>query len=861
MQSLVYSHWSSYPIIFLVSQLRKDEIKKEYLSSGIPEDDVKCLKLFFQGKKTPVGVMKSFIQEELLQHLDGAKYLVVTDAGYFKTLTGQGAEASLGYVQDCLYGPWKVVYVPSTRAIFYDPEKTRAKIQQGLEALLAHIQGTYQEPGEGIIQFEAYPETPEDIEAWLNRLLEMNCDLAIDIEAFSLKHYEAGIGTISFAWDKHAGVAFPVDYVPVEGPRREAGETLPYGIRRDNPKVRSLLKDFFLKFKRKAYYFNAGYDVYNLIYQLFMKDLLDTPGLLEGLEVMFANWEDAQLVTYLATNTCAGNELGLKPNAQEFAGDYAEDVQDITKVPLPKLLRYNLVDALSTWYVNNKNYPKMVLDQQLDIYTNIFKPSLVDIVHMQLTGMPVNMERVREVKLTLEKDQNTALETLSNSPIIKEFTLKLNQRWVEKRNSKLKKKRVSLEDADERFNPNSNLQLQDLLFSMLKYPVIDLTDSKQPSTSGKTLEALLNHAQSQEEKDLLQALLDYSAVNKILTSFIPALESAPQGPDGWHYLFGSFRLGGTVSGRLSSANPNLQNLPANSKYAGLIKSCFMPPPGWLYVGLDFDSLEDRISALTTKDPNKLKVYIDGYDGHSLRAFYYYREEFPDIVDTVESINSIRELYPDHRQESKAPTFALTYQGTYLTLMKNCGFSEEKAKQIEARYHEMYEVSDSWIQEKLNQAEKDGYVTGAFGLRVRTPLLPQVVHGTSKTPYEAEAERRTAGNALGQSWCLLNNRAASEFMGKVRKSSQKYNIKPCAHIHDSQYYMIRDDIETVLYVNEHLVKAVRWQDHPVIAHDQVHLGGSLSIYWPTWAKEIRIPNEVGEEGLLSAIKKGLNSGNY
>jgi DNA polymerase-1 len=108
------------------------------------------------------------------------------------------------------------------------------------------------------------------------------------------------------------------------------------------------------------------------------------------------------------------------------------------------------------------------------------------------------------------------------------------------------------------------------------------------------------------------------------------MENAALGPDGWNYLYGNFNLGGTVSGRLSSSDPNLQNLPANSKYAKLIKSAFQAPDGWLFAGLDFASLEDRISALTTKDPNKLTVYLEGFDGHSLRAQAYFTEKMPDI---------------------------------------------------------------------------------------------------------------------------------------------------------------------------------------------------------------------------------------
>ena len=189
-------------------------------------------------------------------------------------------------------------------------------------------------------------------------------------------------------------------------------------------------------------------------------------------------------------------------------------------------------------------------------------------------------------------------------------------------------------------------------------------------------------------------------------------------------------------------------------------------------------------------------------------------------------------------------------------MKNCGFSESKARMVETKYQELYKASIAWVQSKLDQAGKDGYVTGAFGLRIRTPLLKQVIRGNRRTPFEAEAEGRTAGNALGQSWCLLNNRACSEFMGKVRSSKHRHDIRPIAHIHDAQYYMIKDDLEVLSYTNKHLVKAVQWQDHPDIWHDQVKLGGELSVFWPSWEKEITIPNGIEGEAIVEVINKAL-----
>lgn len=214
---------------------------------------------------------------------------------------------------------------------------------------------------------------------------------------------------------------------------------------------------------------------------------------------------------------------------------------------------------------------------------------------------------------------------------------------------------------------------------------------------------------------------------------------------------------------------------------------------------------------------------------------------PDIDPTsVESINSIAEKYPKLRQLSKAPTFLLTYGGTWKGLVSNCGFSVEEAKDIEAKYHKLYSESDEWVQAKLEQATKDGYVTCAFGLRVRTPLLSQVIWNDGKIPYEVVEEGRTAANALGQGFCQLNNRAANQFMQEVWASPYRLDIKPVALIHDAIYILVRDVPEIVAFANEALTRAMQWQELPEIAHPEVKLGGALDIFWPNWSKSVTLP---------------------
>ena len=858
---------TGYPLCFLVPVIRKEEIQKEYIDPfNIPHDDVLVLSLHYSQdkKKTPANEMKEFITSELvpiLQDMD-VKYIAVADPEYFKILTKvTKVEVNLGYILDCVFGPWKVAYVPNYRAIFYDPGKTRNKIKQAMGALVAHATDGYIDPGNNIIHFAEYPRTNKEIESWLERLLEMDVDLTIDIEAFDLKHHKAGIGTITFCWSEHEGIAFPVDYEEIPG-----ATEAPFGRQVRNETVRIMLRSFFERYLRRAIYHHISYDVYVLIYQLYMTNLLDNEGLLQGMEILLRNWEDTKLISYLATNSCSGNKLGLKDQAQEFSGNYAEtEIEDITRIPLPNLLKYNLIDGLSTWFVYKKHWQTMLNDQQEEIYVSLFKLATIDIIQMQLTGLPVNKQRAIEVNAKLTQEEDILNQKIQASSIIQEFTKDyLDVQYAKKMNEKWKKKRITAAEAKQVFNPNSDLQMRALFFDWLGLPVISLTESKLPSTNGETIEVLMNHTDNPLLKELLEALQLLSIINTLTTNFMPNILHAVEGPDGWHYLFGNFNLGGTISGRLSSSNPNLQNLPSTGKghkikllYIKMVKSCFQPPPGWMFCGVDFASLEDRISALTTKDPNKLKVYTDGYDGHSLRAFAYFGKQMPDIdPNSVDSINSVAKKYKPLRDKGKNPTFTLTYQGTWHALVKKYGFSPEQAKEVEKLYHDLYRVSDGWVNKQLDAAMTDGYITGAFGLRLRTPLLKQVIRGNSKTPYEAEAEGRTAGNALGQSWCLLNSRAWVEFMQKVRQSKFRHAIRPCAQIHDAGYALVKDDIAPLLFMNEHLIKAVQWQEHPDIWHDEVKLGGELGIFYPNWNTEITIPNFATEEEIFSIIKESL-----
>jgi len=611
------------PIALLVKRtsFNKQDLITNYVNPlaqlGIQANEVIAFTLSYnEVGKAPAVFIKEYLNK-LLPALDslGVQHLYVADSSYFKVLAGQiKADLHFGYIFPCKvkgFEHMNVVLGLNHQALIFNPS-LGAKLDLSLKTLASGCKGSYTALGTGIVHSAQYPEGTQAIAAALESLHQYP-RLSCDIEAFSLRFNEAGIGTIAFAWDQHNGVAFACDYKPIlcQADIDQAPDDCKAlcGYFRINQEVRALLVKFFTEYQGELTWHQAPYDLKAIICALWMEDLLDTKGLLAGLDIMTRSFHDTKIIAYLALNSTAGNALSLKALAQEFAGNWAVEVKDIRKVPLDKLLQYNLVDALATNYVKDKYYPVMVADQQEELYHSLMLPSLKLIIQIELTGMPLNAAKVQEVKGKLEAIQKSHFDVIQNNGVIKTLELLLQTSAMEAANAKLKVKQHPLSKfSDVCFNPNSGPQLQRLLYEQMDLPVIDITDTKQPATGAETIEKLINHTDVPSYKELLGALIGHGKAAKILSTFIPAFEKAILKSDGTVWLHGSFNLGGTVSGRLSSSEPNLQNIPAKSVYAKLIKECFEGPKGWLFCGADFNSLEDMISALTTKDPNKLKVY-------------------------------------------------------------------------------------------------------------------------------------------------------------------------------------------------------------------------------------------------------------
>lgn len=189
----------------------------------------------------------------------------------------------------------------------------------------------------------------------------------------------------------------------------------------------------------------------------------------------------------------------------------------------------------------------------------------------------------------------------------------------------------------------------------------------------------------------------------------------------------------------------------------------------------------------------------------------------------------------------------TYQGTWKTLVKNCGFPVDAAKRIEHGYCSLYQVSMLRLGEKLTLASKQGYLDVAFGVRVRTPLLQKC--GLSLS--HSQAEGRTVGNAWGQSYGLLNTRAGTAFLRRVRAENRP--VYPCAQIHDAQYFMVPCDPQLIQWVNKHLTNEMRWQELDEIRHPDVGLSGELDVFRFSWSKGYTLRNDATLDDVKEVLR--------
>ncbi len=256
--------------------------------------------------------------------------------------------------------------------------------------------------------------------------------------------------------------------------------------------------------------------------------------------------------------------------------------------------------------------------------------------------------------------------------------------------------KLAYKAAGEEFNIASPKQLQVILFEKLKLPVIKKTKTGF-STDQDVLEKLRIH------HEICDIILQHREISKLKSTYVDVLPALVNKNTG--RVHAGFHQTVAATGRLSSADPNLQNIPIRTESGKKIRSAFIPRKGWKLVGADYSQIELRILAAMCGDKMLKKAFQQGEDIHALTA----SEIFGDPRDKVSA---------DHRRKAKAINFGILYGKSAFSLGEELGIPRSEAAEIIAKYFDRYPTVKKFLEGLAESAKKTGYAETAFGRRRR-----------------------------------------------------------------------------------------------------------------------------------------------
>jgi len=273
--------------------------------------------------------------------------------------------------------------------------------------------------------------------------------------------------------------------------------------------------------------------------------------------------------------------------------------------------------------------------------------------------------------------------------------------------------------SGSQFNISSPKQLGDVLFNKLNLPKpVKYGKGKTISTAVDVLEALA------EEHEVPKLVLEYRQLTKLKSTYVDALPALLSPVSG--RLHTTFDQAGTATGRLSSANPNLQNIPVRTELGREIRAAFTAEPGHVLLSADYSQIELRLLAHFSQDPLLVEAYRRGDDIHTLTASQVFG--VPPLMVT-----------PDHRRQAKVVNFGIVYGLSAFGLSQSLGIEQAEAKQFINAYFEKYKGVRTFTDTTLEQARREQNVRTLFG-RVRP--IPDINSKNSNLRGFAE---RTAVN--------------------------------------------------------------------------------------------------------------------
>ncbi|MBW3734351.1 DNA polymerase I [Aeromonas dhakensis] len=555
-----------------------------------------------------------------------------------------------------------------------------------------------------------------EFDEWLARLQAAPL-FAFDTETTSLDYMEARVVGVSFAIEpgKAAYVPFGHDYL---GAPVQLTEAVVLG------KLKPLLEDPArlkvgqnLKYDRNVL-LNHGIELQGIAYDTMLESyVLNSTASRHDMDSLARRYLNVETISF-----------------EEIAG---KGVKQLTfnQIELEQAAPYAAEDADITLRLHQALWGKLAAEPGLaKVFSEIELPLLPVLARMERLGTTI------EPKLLHQQSQE-----------------------IEVRLAELEKQAHKL--AEQEFNLSSPKQLGEILFTKLGLPIIKKTPKGAPSTAEEVLVELA------ETYELPQLLMEHRGLAKLKSTYTDKLPLMIKPQTGRVHT--SYHQAVAATGRLSSTDPNLQNIPVRNEQGRRIRQAFIPCAGYKLVAADYSQIELRIMAHLSGDQGLLTAFAEGKDIHKATA----AEVFGVALEAVTS---------DMRRSAKAINFGLIYGMSAFGLAKQLGIGRAEAQKYMDLYFERYPGVLEYMERTRQQADAQGYVETLFGRRLYLPDIKSRNAGLRKAAERAAINAPMQGTAAD-----IIKRAMINVDGWIR-GIEDQSIRMLMQVHDELVFEIREE---------------------------------------------------------------------
>jgi len=570
--------------------------------------------------------------------------------------------------------------------------------------------------------------TDAEFSTWLEQLKQAS-SFAFDTETTSLNYMEARIVGVSFAVE--AGTAA---YVPLTHSYLGAPEQL------DREQILEQLRPLLEDRKKTKIGQNLKYDI-NVLAN-------------HGIELRGAI-EDTMLQSYVLNAVASRHDMGSLAKRyldrdvtsfQSIAGKGAKQKRfDDIEVEIAG--DYAAEDADITLQLHETLRPRLTEDKALNsVYSDIELPLVPVLAHMEYRGTLVDANLLATQSGELA-DRMKALE---------------EQAW---------------NSAGEEFNLGSPQQLQKIFYEKLGMPVLKKTPKGAPSTAEPVLQELA------VDYELPRVILEHRSLSKLKSTYTDRLPEVINPETG--RIHTSYHQAVTATGRLSSSDPNLQNIPIRTEEGRRIRQAFIAPEGYRLIAADYSQIELRIMAHLSGDQGLLNAFAHGEDIHKATASEVFGVARNKVSDT-------------QRRDAKAINFGLIYGMSAWGLGRQLGIPRDEAQRYIDRYFERYPGVLEYMDRIRKTAHDQGYVETLFGRRLYLPEINsrngQLRQGAERTAINAPMQG-TAADIIKKAMVMVEDRIAGS--GFDARMTMQVHDELIVEVHEGQVSELRALLEELM----------------------------------------------------------------